>query len=275
MAIKNNKILAYVSTLKKFQAALEIFGSDYYDNSVVFIEDTQQIYTHGTYFDGGGINWSVLKEGILSKGEDRFNIVYCSKEDFEQWSEKSKSVLSIVNYIVTGGKGALGMNPGDTFVGTRFWKGDTLLRLIMDEMLLENEIVLDNTYKIYPDTFPGVIMQLFNIFKNFGPIEPDTDCSCIWGDLDSGQVIPDGKCACSWGDLDLGTSSSGDDCCIWNDLDAPVTTNEIFWGDTEINNSSSATLGYDSTWGDINTSNSSSGSGSSWNELLFRLLNNK
>ena len=41
MVNQNNKILAYVSTLKKFEAALELFGATYYDNSIVFIEDTQ------------------------------------------------------------------------------------------------------------------------------------------------------------------------------------------------------------------------------------------
>jgi hypothetical protein len=38
---KSEKILAYVKTLEKFEAALVLFGEDYYDNSVVFIEDTQ------------------------------------------------------------------------------------------------------------------------------------------------------------------------------------------------------------------------------------------
>lgn len=214
MAKQSEKILAYVSTLKKFEAALEIFGKDYYDNSVVFIEDTQQIYTHGTYFDGGGINWQELKDGVLTKGEERFNIWYCSQSEFESYSNIASSVLSIVNYIVTCGEGALGALPGTQFDGKRLWKGQELLRLIMDEMLLENEIVIDEVYKIYPDTFPGVIMQLFKVLKEY----VTTGDSVYWGDtyiVDSS--IADPGYDSTWGNTSEINSSDGDS-TGWNEL---------------------------------------------------------
>lgn len=213
---KSEKILAYVSKLKKFEAALEIFGKDYYDNSVVFIEDTQQIYTHGTYFDGGGINWQELKDGVLTKGEERFNIWYCSQSEFESYSDITPNILSIVNYIVTCGEGALGALPGTQFNGKRLWKGQELLRLIMDEMLLENEIVLDDVYKIYPDTFPGVIMQLFKVLKEYIPPTPQGD-AIFWGDtyiVDSSIAESDYKS--TWGNTSEINSAGGNS--GWSDL---------------------------------------------------------
>lgn len=210
---KSEKILAYVSTLKKFESALEIFGSDYYDNSVVFIEDTQQIYTHGTYFDGGGINWQELHDGILEKGEERFKIWYCTQSEFESYSTITPNILSIVNYIVTAGEFALGMIPGETAIGTRLFKGDTLLRLIMDEMLLENDIILDEGVKISPDNFPGVIMQLFKVLKEY----VTTGDSVYWGDtyiVDSS--IADPGYNSTWGNTSQINSAGGNS--GWNEL---------------------------------------------------------
>ena len=106
--------------------------------------------------------------------------------------------LSIVNYIVTCGEGALGAEPGTQFNGKRLYKGQEQLRLIMDEMLLENEIELGNNIKIVPDTLPGIIKQLFKILKTTpteggdeywnelgDPVNPDEPESgdIIWGDV--------------------------------------------------------------------------------------------
>ena len=228
---KSEKILAYVSKLEKFEAALEIFGSDYYDNSVVFIEDTQQIYTHGTYFDGGGINWQELHDGILEKGEERFKIWYCTQSEFESYSGIASNILSIVDYIVTCGEGALGAQPGTQFNGKRLYKGQEQLHLIIDEMLLEKEIELGNNIKIVPDTLPGVIKQLFNILK-FTPTE------------------------------------GGDE--YWNELDGPVKPDEpesgdIKWGDVDIQNS--AVTAQPQTWGSISNPGNVASS-SIWNKLF-------
>ena len=215
MAKRSEKILAYVSKLKKFEAALEVFGPDYYDNSVVFIEDTQQIYTHGTYFNGGGVNWQELKNGILEKGEEKFKIWYCSQSEFESYSDITPNILSIVNYIVTAGTGALGMVPGETITGTRLWKGSDLLRLIMDEMLLENEIELDESNIIYPDNFPGVIKQLFKLLKGYVPPTPQGD-AIFWGTTTGQESVHEELYETNWGDLESGEITEGN--LYWNDM---------------------------------------------------------
>lgn len=224
---KSEKILAYVSTLQKFEAALEIFGSDYYDNSVVFIEDTQQIYTHGTYFDGGGINWQELKDGVLTKGEERFNIWYCSQSDFESYSDITSNILSIVNYIVTCGEGALGAQPGTQFNGKRLYKGQEQIRLIMDEMLLENEIELGNNIKIVPDTLPGIIKQLFKLLK-YTPTEGGDE---YWNEL-GGPVTPDEPESndITWGDVDEPESAQTNTPQAWAPVSSSVSpASSSFW----------------------------------------------
>ena len=214
---KSEKILAYVSTLKKFESALEIFGSDYYDNSVVFIEDTQQIYTHGTYFDGGGINWQELHDGILKNGEERFKIWYCNQSEFESYSDITPNILSIVNYIVTAGEGALGMTSGETAIGTRLWKGSNQLRLIIDEMLLENEIELGNDSKIVPDTFPGVIKQLYQLLKNSSGTGGDE----YWNELDGSNEPESGDIL--WGDVDEAESAKTNTPQNWASVSSSVS----------------------------------------------------
>lgn len=264
MADQNNKILAYVSTLKKFEAALELFGPTYYDNSIVFIEDTQQIYTHGTYFDGGGINWLVVKEGILQKGEDRFNIWYCDYDEFSS-IEKADSVLSIVNYVVTAGEFALGMAPGEIAVGTRLFKGDTLLRLIMDEMLLENDIELEDGFKISPDNFPGVIKQLFKLLKGYRPEEPTNPGENIyWGTTDGQESIYEDQYNTNWGDLESGEITEGN--LYWNDLTVGGSGEVgIYWGTTD-GRESIAEKDYNTNWGSTVDDKQTEGD-QYWNDL--------
>lgn len=234
MENSSKKILAYVSTLENFRNALGKFGQAYYDNSVVFIGDTQQVYTHGVYFDGGGMNWSVIEDGILAKGEERFNIWYCSKEEFESYSNIASGVLSIVNYIITSGINSQGVKPGTQLNGKRLWKGDEQLQLVMDEMILEKDVKLSTNVKIVPDTLPGVLKQLFIILKYNtpsvggdeywielgGPDEPEEpeepeNMDIIFGDVD----VPNSaitKPPQTWGTISQPGSSVSS--TFWNKL---------------------------------------------------------
>jgi hypothetical protein len=66
-------------------------------------------------------------------------------------------VLALVDHIVTAGAGALGVDPDTPLHGTHLYKGDKRIDLIMNDMILENEIQLNDKYKIVPDNFVGVI----------------------------------------------------------------------------------------------------------------------
>lgn len=208
MAKTSNKILAYVKKRENFDIALE--NDLIKDDSIVFIEDTQQIYTHGTYFDGGGLNWQVIEASQVLKGEEKFGILQCNREDFEGLSSKSAGVLALVDYIVTAGQGALGVAPGTRLQGTHLYKGDQRIDLIMNDMILENEIQLNDKFKIVPDNFVGVIKQLFNI------ISGNSGGDDYWNDLD-GPVTPDEPTGSGiiWGDVDKSNSAVGDEEQTW------------------------------------------------------------
>ena len=76
-------------------------------------------------------------------------------------------------------------------------------------MILENEIQLNDKFKIVPDNFVGVIKQLFNIISSNSGDD-------YWNDLD-GPVTPDEPTGSGiiWGDVDKSNSAVGDEEQTW------------------------------------------------------------
>lgn len=219
MAKTSNKILAYVKKRENFDIALE--NDLIKDDSIVFIEDTQQIYTHGTYFDGGGLNWQVIEASQVLKGEEKFGILQCTREDFGGLSSKSAGVLALVDYIVTAGQSSLGVAPGTPLQGTHLYKGDKRIDLIMNDMILENEIQLNDKYKIVPDNFVGVIKQLFNIIS--GNLGDD-----YWNELDGPNEPESGDIL--WGDVEDPYSAQTNKPQTWASITSSVSPNSSsFW----------------------------------------------
>jgi hypothetical protein len=78
----------------------------------------------------------------------------------------------------------------------------------MDEMLLENEIELEDGFKISPDTFPGVIKQLFKLLKSF------TSTNIYWGNTSGLESVYDNGYIATWGNDKIESQSNQ----YWNDL---------------------------------------------------------